>query len=713
MMNRQRSTRFERNPSIRQLFPPKTSDDSTSTSQEAWDTINGSYNSQPLLLPDVPQKNVASIASSPKLQRAVTLRVYTEQPSNSNAFHVDDQFADASRPCPETASGSNLSPRDGIPMNLNLYVPLYRAALKGDWEEAQAFLNVHPGAQRARITKGRETALHIAAGARHTKFVEELVKVMSAKDIEMQNSDDNTALCFGAASGITKIAEAMVKKNKDLACIRGSLGVTPLYMATLLGHSDMVWYLYSVTDDEHLTFEDFFGLLVAAITTDLYDFALHILWLRPNLAMHRSRNGDMALHVLARKPSAFFSGNRLGIWEECIYPWIHVELHNKSTQPSSGNKCRGHMNTQGVTSLRGLVWHAVKLLVPGVNKVYTKKVLNMEAVELVKCQWEEIKAQNESQCGDLLRSPSDPLLIAAEFGIVEFVAVLVYSYPDLIWKVDNQNRSLFHIAVMHRHEKIFSLIYNIGAHKDLITSYKDGNNHNMLHLAGKLAPANLLNNVSGAALQMQRELLWFKEVEKIIQPLYKEMMDSKGRTPQMLFTEEHKGLVKDGEKWMKNTASSCMLVSTLITTVMFAAIFTVPGANNNDNGIPILLRAKAFHVFALSDAFALFSSVTSVLIFLSVLTSRYAEEDFLKSLPKRLSVGMAALFLSIVSMLISFSATFFLVVSHQWAWIVMPVALIACVPGTFFAFLQFPLLVDTVRSTYGAGIFSQSRYKIY
>ena len=155
-------------------------------------------------------------------------------------------------------------------MNLNLYVPLYRAALKGDWEEAQAFLNMHPGAQRARITKGRETALHIAAGARHAKFVEELVEVMSAKDIEMQNSDDNTALCFAAASGSTKIAEAMVKKNKDLACIRGSLGVTPLYMATLLGHSDMVWYLYSVTDDEHLTFEDFFGLLVAAITTDLY-----------------------------------------------------------------------------------------------------------------------------------------------------------------------------------------------------------------------------------------------------------------------------------------------------------------------------------------------------------------------------------------------------------------------------------------------------------
>ncbi|KAG4949281.1 hypothetical protein JHK86_042520 [Glycine max] len=67
---------------------------------------------------------------------------------------------------------------------------------------------------------------------------------------------------------------------------------------------------------------------------------------------------------------------------------------------------------------------------------------------------------------------------------------------------------------------------------------------------------------------MQRELLWFKEVEKIIQPLFKEIKDSEGRTPQMLFTEEHKGLAK-GEKWLKNTASSCMLVATLLSFSLF------------------------------------------------------------------------------------------------------------------------------------------------
>lgn len=65
---------------------------------------------------------------------------------------------------------------------------------------------------------------------------------------------------------------------------------------------------------------------------------------------------------------------------------------------------------------------------------------------------------------------------------------------------------------MHRQEKIFNLIYDIGAHKDLITSYRDNNNHNILHLAGKLAPSEQLHVVSGAALQMQRELLWFKVI---------------------------------------------------------------------------------------------------------------------------------------------------------------------------------------------------------
>lgn len=192
-----------------------------------------------------------------------------------------------------------------------------------------------------------------------------------------------------------------------------------------------------------------------------------------------------------------------------------------------------------------------------------------------------------------------------------------------------------------------------------------------------------------------------------MQPSLKEMRDKNGRTPRMLFTEEHRGLVKEGEKWMKNTASSCMLLATLITTVMFAAIFTVPGGNDNSKGTPLVLASTSFIVFAVADAFALFSSVTSILMFLSILTSRYAEEDFVESLPKRLVVGLATLFCSIAAMLVAFAATFCIVLDHRLAWIVVPISLGSSVPVTLFAFLQFPLFVDMIHSSYGAGIFAR------
>lgn len=117
---------------------------------------------------------------------------------------------------------------------------------------------------------------------------------------------------------------------------------------------------------------------------------------------------------------------------------------------------------------------------------------------------------DDYKIGELIRKPSRLLFTAAEMGNVEFIKILIRMYPDLIWKVDDHSRSIFHIAVMHRQENIFNLIHEIGAHKDLIAAYEDEYKDNMLHLAGKLAPPNRLKIDSGAALQLRRELHWFK-----------------------------------------------------------------------------------------------------------------------------------------------------------------------------------------------------------
>lgn len=150
------------------------------------------------------------------------------------------------------------------------YIPLLDAALRGDWKKGIEFISDNPSAEIARITRKMETALHIAAGAGHREFVEELVTMMTPDDLAMQNKDGNTALCFAAASGVREIAKAMVDKNPQLPLIKGSNEATPLYIAALLGKHDMVWYLLSVTDDTCLTESDLMDILVATISSNLF-----------------------------------------------------------------------------------------------------------------------------------------------------------------------------------------------------------------------------------------------------------------------------------------------------------------------------------------------------------------------------------------------------------------------------------------------------------
>ncbi|CAI9293413.1 unnamed protein product [Lactuca saligna] len=104
----------------------------------------------------------------------------------------------------------------------------------------------------------------------------------------------------------------------------------------------------------------------------------------------------------------------------------------------------------------------------------------------------------------------------------------------------------------------------------------------------------------------------------------------------MVFTREHKDLVIEGEKWMKSTVESYTITAALIITIAFAAAITVPGDSNQDKGIPIFTNNTAFTIFAISDAISLFSAVTSLLMFLSILTARFAEQDFLFKLLTKL-----------------------------------------------------------------------------
>ncbi|KAJ0670700.1 putative ankyrin repeat-containing domain, PGG domain, ankyrin repeat-containing domain superfamily [Helianthus annuus] len=304
------------------------------------------------------------------------------------------------------------------------------------------------------------------------------------------------------------------------------------------------------------------------------------------------------------------------------------------------------------------------------------------------------------------------LFSAAEMGNTKFLVELICQYPDLILKVNDDNQTIFHIAVQRRHEGIYNLLYEMGSVMDLVTPFRDVDQNNMLHLAGKMCMQERLADVSGPALQMQRELLWFKEVRNMVPPYFMELRNKDGLTPHELFTKEHSKLITEGQKWMKETASQCMVVAALIATIVFAAAFTIAGGYDQTYGIPIFYRKPIFVAFVVADAMSLFLSSTSILTFLSILTSRYAERDFVESLPTKLMVGISTLFLSITAMMITFGVSFFILYHKKMKWIPILISGCAVVPAFLYVVLQYHVLADIIRSTYGSKYLFKPRKRV-
>ncbi|KAG6645843.1 hypothetical protein CIPAW_08G151200 [Carya illinoinensis] len=176
--------------------------------------------------------------------------------------------------------------------------------------------------------------------------------------------------------------------------------------------------------------------------------------------------------------------------------------------------------------------------------------------------------------------------------------------------------------------------------------------------------------------------------------------NKRGKTPEDVFIKTHKNLVKKGGEWLTNTSQSYSLVAALIATVAFATSTTVPGGVKEDTGIPTLENRPAFHLFAISSLVALCFSVTALVMFLSILTSRHQERDFGKDLPRKLLIGLTSLFVSIAAVLISFCSGHFFVVQNKLKYVAFAVYAATCLPVTFFAAVQFPLYFDLIHATF-------------
>ncbi|XP_076904138.1 uncharacterized protein LOC143559446 [Bidens hawaiensis] len=590
---------------------------------------------------------------------------------------------------------------------------LCKYTIKGDWSKAEPMLKDYTDLQTNAISSDGSTMLHIAVGMGHNDFVKKSLSYINDEQVLIHTDyDGSTALHIAAIAGNKYAADLLVKKNSKLLHIKDFNGQEPLQKAYENMHLDTITYLLkAIKDDDTLSQSSLAGsvhlddeigvrLVVNAISAKQYSVASELVQSFPRFASKR----DDVLMALAQN---FPSG--LDYWETLVYPSLEnilakllvvalitvmlpgCPIHFRhEMQYFSERKCWRMLailllivpsmlaSVLSLTCLLMLIvcyicallyltwWKGTQILAFGpIRHIENKKKEWDEAKKLLELICDKIDELNYS--GTHHPHYTRPILEAASHNAYKVVDEILFRSPEAIQSKDKSGYDIIQLAIEIVLKKSTTLSMRLR---------------------------------TGAALQLQRELQWREEVKKLVFPTYITEENILKETPDMVFTKEHKDLVKEGEQWMKTTAASCSITAALITTTVFAAAITVPGGSHQEKGIPLFGKKSAFIVFAISDAISLFASSTALLVFLSILTARFAEKDFLVSLPRRLFIGLFSLLLSTTAMMVAFSATLFLVFCHEKRWMLAPICGLALIPIAFFVGLQFPLMVDLFRSTY-------------
>ncbi|RXH67835.1 hypothetical protein DVH24_027982 [Malus domestica] len=356
--------------------------------------------------------------------------------------------------------------------------PFFEAVQAGRWETTKDFPIKHPEAVRVTHPASGKTALHIAVEAGHVDIVKELVRLMEVDDLGIKaTTDHRTALATAAIKGITKMAECMVPKNKELLSIPDGHDMLPIELAYLYGHWHMAQFLYSKTPLEDLMPDKGpHGAIIICNCFASKEFGIDIK--PPPCINHISVTvQDDGRSSICSGLTNFFSIAAGGLMEQLA---------------SHSEKLRERLVSKIVE-------------IPGINRIYEMKFVHVHSLEFLKFMCEEIKKDLDMKqvSYGTLRSA---IFQAVRKGNVEFITHICKANPVLLWSRDDESRGIFDVAIQCRQEKIYNLIYGISS-KEVIHG-GDKNNNNKLHMAGLLSPSAQaqLNRIPGAALQMQREL---------------------------------------------------------------------------------------------------------------------------------------------------------------------------------------------------------------
>ncbi|KAH9700636.1 ANK REP REGION domain-containing protein [Citrus sinensis] len=535
------------------------------------------------------------------------------------------------------------------------------------------------------LTIHDDTVLHMATYSKKSNLVLQLLDELPDQYLDKmtrQNQAGNTILHETATSNhAIPVAEKLLKKAPGLLGMRNNNGETALLRAARYGKGDIFNFLagrvsgYDLgTKLPFLHRNDKTNVLHIAILSQHFDLALQIANDYRYLIEEQDVDGMTALQLLACKPEAFDRKRAEGFFNKLIY----YEFEEEERQ------CKSAMELARFLIRRDTSWEITDSIQDQSKPKIHRYGANPNASSV------DQKGIGESSAID---NAETPLFLATKSGCIEIVKEIFNVYPQAVEHIDDEGRNILHVAIKYRQLEIFELVIQMEVPMRRLVRKIDNGGNTLLHMTGIKRSDYVPEKMEGPALVLQEELLWYERVEEVSMPHFRNHRNNMGFTPEELFATANNELRAQSKEWLIHTAEGCSVVAVLIATVAFAAAYTVPGGANEETGYPILLRHPFFVTFTVSDVLSLTFSLAAVVTFLSILSSPFRLQDFKQSLPNKLTMGFAFLFLSVCLMMVAFAATILLMIKNKEHWAKVLLYTCSFIPVGIFALSYFPIYI--------------------
>ncbi|KAG2401026.1 Ankyrin repeat-containing protein [Vigna angularis] len=393
---------------------------------------------------------------------------------------------------------------------------------------------------------------------------------------------------------------------------------------------------------------------------------------------------------------------------------LHVvkELLNHSTAQTVSKKNRSGFDPLHIAASKG--HHSIVQVLldydPGLSKTIGPSNSTPLITAATRGHTEVVNELLSKDCSllEIARSNGkNALHLAARQGHVEIVKALLSKDPQLARRTDKKGQTALHMAVKGQSCDVVKLLLDADA---AIVMLPDKFGNTALHVATRKKRVEIVNellhlpdtNVNAltrdhkTALDIAESLPLCEEASDIKECLSRDgalranelnqPRDELRKTVTQIKKDVHtqleqtkrtnknvhnisKELRKLHREGINNATNSVTVVAVLFATVAFAAIFTVPGGDNDD-GSAVVAAYAAFKIFFIFNAIALFTSLAVVVVQITLVRGETKAEKRVVEVINKL------MWLASVCTSVAFIASSYIVVGRKNRWAAILVTLV-------------------------------------